>query len=199
MTGIISMTKWSALLVLALSACGDHGEGVADADLGQKGVLRIDSSIGEVGGVAVDSNQARLESLGLPLSRRTINMEGDEYQVVDIEISEEVVVSCLLDLAGSVHEISSNSRKLRDERGAGVGNTLSELKKIYPNGTLLVGAADARFANFINGTKLIFALDQSGIDESCFETGERECEIDEATEVSEIRISRYVHPVDERG
>lgn len=113
-------------------------------------------------------------ALGLPTTSRSVIQEGDSYEVIDAMIGIGVSVECLID-SGQIYSLTVTSQLVRDEKGMGVGSTLSELRGSYPSGRLLVGEEDGRFANFVNGSKVVFALQQEAIDPTCFEPMSTEC------------------------
>lgn len=103
-------------------------------------------------------------------------MEGEEYVTVNVTLDGQVAIDCIL---GSVDRFSTASLLVRDEQGVGVGTALHELKATYPGGRLLVGDEDGRFASFVNGSKVVFSLEKSKIDDLCFDAPTEKCEIDE--------------------
>jgi hypothetical protein len=180
-------------LVLLLSGCGpsDRDEvlrpAAAKGDT-NLGAYVVDSSVGSLKGVYVGMSDSQLSSLGYPLSRGAINLEGDEYVTVNVTLGEQVALDCILDGDGSVERFSTASLLVRDEQGVGVGTPLYELKAKYPKGRVLVGDEDGRYASFVNGSKVIFSLDTTKIDDLCFDDPTRKCDIDER----KVKVERIV-------
>lgn len=185
------------LLVLLLSACesGDRDlvlqSAVAQGDP-DVGAYVIDSSVGSLKGIYVGMSESELSSLGYPESRGAVILEGEEYVTVNVALDEQVVLDCILDGDGSVDRFSTASLLVHDEQGVGVGTALHELKATYPKGRFLVGDEDGRFASFVNGSKVIFSLDKSKIDDLCFDEPTEKCEIDEQeVKVERVVVSKY--------
>lgn len=181
------------VVVLLLSACESADRNLAlraaaaqgNPDVGE---YVIDSSAGSLKGVYVGMSESDLSSLGYPQSRGSVILEGDEYVTVNVTLGEPVALDCTLDADGAVDRCSTDSLLVHDEKGAGVGTALNELKAMYPEGRLLIGDEDGRFASFVNGSKVIFALDKSRIDDLCFDDPTEKCEIDER----KVKVERVV-------
>lgn len=171
-------------MTLILAACNAGTEGLAPRALGgdARGDIVIHSATGTFADVRVGMTEADLLSLGHPSTRRSVTMEGDEYPVIDVAIREGVIAECLLD-AGRVDRCSTRSPGLRDEHGLGVGSRLSELTRAYPQGKLLTGDEEGRYANFVTGSRVVFELNRKDIDLRCFDPGASPCDVDPGTAV----------------
>lgn len=179
---------WS---VLILTACAVSDQTSASEVIEEKiNHFEIDSELGKIGNIAVGMAEAEVLALSHPKVRRIINKEGEKYVEIDLTIAKDVVVTCLFDQTGRVYEISTSSSAISDMYGLGVGSTLREIEKKYPSGVLWVGEADARYANFVTGTAVIFRMDRSGIDDRCFDQARAQCQIKKTTTVSQVLVGR---------
>ncbi|NYF36572.1 hypothetical protein [Stenotrophomonas sp. JAI102] len=168
------------LVALAMVASGCRGEATRRAD-----EAAINSSLGSVANIRTGMSSADLSALGLPMRFRSVLMEGDSYAVVDAVIESGAVVECLME-SGKVYSLTVTSPLPRDEEGMGVGSTLSELRATYPAGRLLIGDEDGSFANFVNGTNVVFGLRQDMFDPKCFDSMAMECA--EPKEVAVVKV-----------
>ncbi len=150
----------------------------------------IDSQGGSVAGIAVGMTETQIRESRWPYKVRTRNMEGDEYKVYDITLSDGVMLSCTLDLNNTLFRIESDSGDVRDEHGRGVGSILSELKDSYPEGRFIKGYAEGRYAHFVTGTRLIFYFNPDDLSGSCYEETDG-CRVDESIMVRTVAIGRY--------
>lgn len=181
--------KAAVLLALSLTACGDtEGRGQPDKLIAILSTsYEINSSQGSLKDIRIGMSESELLSLNHRSSRRSVFLEGDEYPVIDLKIGDNITLECLF-ASGKLYRFSTTASNVRDEKNAGVGTSLSELKLAYPKGKTLVGDEDGRYANFINGTKVVFQLDQGRIDQKCFDAS-RGCHVDEQTKVVGIVVN----------
>lgn len=185
----MSRKNFAFMLVLILTACGaSNGEVISqEGKSSDKGGASINSSLGSLADIRTGMTEEDLLSLGYPSSRRSVVLEGDEYTVVDVAISKDVSVECLFD-SGKVEFFSVTAVAVRDEKGMGVGSSLFELKHAYPQGKVLIGDEDGRYANFVNESRVVFELDQDAIDLQCFESHQEACDIDSSIEVVRVVV-----------
>lgn len=178
-------TEFLIMLAIILSGCGPEDtahqsvgatQPVAETIAAQAPDGLLNPVNGSLGTLRVGMSKADLSTLGVPIKWGTMEQEGDSYQVATVDLSENIVIDCILS-DGLVQRCSSASPKLRDRTGKGVGSTLRELRGAYPTGRLLVGSEDGRYANFVADGKLMFSMDMSLIKESCFEL--EACALDE--------------------
>lgn len=149
---------------------------------------RINTSLGAVGRIQTGMTESELNLLGYQFERSGVFLEGDTYTAIRLEISDGKHVECLID-SGIVDSISIKVSGILDENQIGVGSTLGRLREAYPEGELLVGDADGRYANFVNGTKVVFQMDQSNMEPACFEYEYDSCEIGPETKVVGIVVN----------
>lgn len=154
-------------LMLLLSGCANSGDAQRGAGANLKPpAYTIDSRSGCLARICTGMPEAELVGLHYPFSRKTVVLEGDEYAWIVVSVKDGFAVDVLLD-AGKVERFSTTSHYVSDEHGIGVGATLADLKRAYGSGTLLVGDEDGWFANFVNGTKVVFELDQEVLAREC--------------------------------
>ena len=118
----------------------------------------------------------QLLALNRPIQARSVRLEGDEYQALDLILDDGMVAECLM-IDGKVERISTRSSLLRDEKNLGVGSHLSDLRGAYPSGDVIVGDDEGRYANFINGSNVVFELDTTVIGIDCFDGQRDPCEL----------------------
>lgn len=189
--GAVAMNRYLFVFVVLLSACTGDGGVESQTRVIQKissqGDYMINSSSGSLGGIYVGMSQSELSSMRYPQSHGSSLLEGEGYEVVKVTLGQ-VEIDCILDEKGDVHRFSTYSILVRDERGSGVGTRVAELKEKYPGGKILIGDEDGRFASFVNGSRVIFVLDQNSIDDSCFNDLEKKCELDEQG----VKVKQFV-------
>lgn len=185
--------RLSAALMLSLVACGANGgnEIHRDNDLKSVASFQIESSSGSLDGIRVGMSKRDLMSLNYSFTRRSITMEGDEYDVIDVLTEKDVTIECVLNY-GKVEIFSTISRLVHDEKKIGVGSTLAELRSAYPLGRVLVGDEDGRYANFVNGSRVIFEINKDEIDSSCFESPQGACDLDSNLKVVKVVVNLSV-------
>lgn len=131
----------------------------------------VSESTKNVGLLRVGMTVDEIESFQLPFSKRTISIEGDDYTIYDVNITNESVVECMFDFENKVYSFATFSKEIKDEFGNGVGSSLNDLRKSYPDGRLILGTSDGKFFNFLTGTPLIFSMDKDLVPHYCFEIG----------------------------
>lgn len=149
---------------------------------------RINTSLGAVGRIQTGMTESDLDRLGYQSERSEVVLEGDTYTSIQLEISDGKNVECLI-ASGVVDSISIRASGILDENEIGVGSTLGRLREAYPEGKLLIGDADGRYANFVNGTKVVFQMDQSNLEPACFEYEVDSCEVGPETKVVGIVVN----------
>lgn len=169
--------KWLAsgflLLFISGATCGDAPT-TSTAFEANSASFVIDSRKGCLAGICTGMTESALIALGYVSSRRSVILEGDAYTIIDVSIGEGTAVEALLD-SGSVDRFSITSPLVRVEEGIGVGVSLAKLKEVFEDGRLFVGEADGRFANFVNGTRVVFELDRDAFSSACFDARVATC------------------------
>lgn len=182
------------MLVIALAGCGagDGAQKLADSpqphlqmSQEQPADWLVDPIRGSFGVLTVGMPKGKLAVLGLPIKWGQVEEEGDLYETATVSVTGDITVNCVLS-DGLVYRCSSESEGLRDHAGMGIGSTLRELRRAYPQGRILVGSENGRYANFVMAGPLMFSMDLSSIKDSCFEL--EDCELDEDA----LRVIRIV-------
>lgn len=95
-------------------------------------------------------------------------LEGDPYDRLTVVVGEgqEIVVILQGDRVGDIETASS---VFATDSGANVGDTLSELRALYPSGRVNIGSEEGRYFNFETPDRGFFDLDTTGVPESCFD------------------------------
>ncbi|MCX7557739.1 hypothetical protein OS187_13100 [Xanthomonadaceae bacterium JHOS43] len=184
--------RFYLMFSLLLCSVGCSGTTLTDSiDPQSARAYVIDSSIGSLEGVRVGMTEDELMDLAYDKSRGLVNLEGDEYLEVQVNLGGDVFVDCLFH-DSELYQFSTVSRLVQDENGLGVGATLLQLKEKYPNGRLLVGDEDGRFASFLSGSKVLFFLGKDGFDDLCFDAQAQECEYnDRKVTVEKVIVSKH--------
>ncbi len=147
--------------VLALMLMGAHAQG----DGGQPIMAG-----GRIGPIVVGMTSANLEALGLPFVQQEINWEGDLYPQYVIEFTEnsQVIATLFNDV---VWDVTTHSALFVTPEGARVGDTLAELRTIYPSGRDVIGFADGIFFNFVlpGQSHAIFMIDKTSLGNDCID------------------------------
>lgn len=193
--GDIAMSKvMNFYLMFSLLLCGVGCSGAMlpnSADPQPSRAYVIDSSVGSLEGVRVGMTEDELMDLAYDKSKSLVNLEGDEYLEVRVNFGGDVFVDCLFH-DSELYQFSTTSGFVQDENGLGVGATLLQLKEKYPNGRLLVGDEDGKFASFASGSKVLFFLDIDGFDDLCFDAPVQECKYnDRKVTVEKVTVSKY--------
>ena len=134
---------------------------------------------------------AAVIALGYPTTRRIVEEEGDEYEVLEVSLSDTVRIDCHLTNEKNVHKLSTVSHEVRDEHGLGVGSSVRELKAAYANGRFFVTDESGIHAKFITGGHLLFTFDPADISSECLESGGLECDEDKIV-VVEAEVFGFV-------
>ncbi|MBL4617009.1 MAG: hypothetical protein JKY46_04895 [Robiginitomaculum sp.] len=124
-----------------------------------------------IGPVYIGMTGAQIEELGLPYTITTENMEGDEYTIYLVNLSDSAILKCIFDLDGHLSIISTSSQTVTDKFGNGAGSTVQDLHESYPNGRFIYGSAEGSYVVYTTGSMLRFRFDYKDMPESCFETG----------------------------
>lgn len=172
------------LLPIVLSGCG-AGEAQDSAasraphawvSSTQTSEWTVDPVKGSIGLLQIGMSEEAIVSLNLPIKWSEEEQEGMSYEVVTVSGPGDITIECVLS-DGIVYRCSSESKRLRDRAGQGVGSTLRELKRAYPLGRLLVSYENGKNASFVLGGRMMFSMDLRLIKEECFEL--KQCDFDE--------------------
>jgi len=176
--------NYAVLLGIVLSGCGaDVSQVSAGSGAWHTGVSptqpsdwTLDPVSGSFGLLEVGISKQKVISLDLPMKWRGEEQEGVTYEVVTVNAPGDITIECVLS-DNIVYRCSSESQRLRDPAGMGVGSSLRELKKAYPQGRLLVTYENGKNANFVLGGRMMFSMDVRLVNDECFEL--EQCVFDE--------------------
>lgn len=176
--------NYAVLLGIVLSGCGadvsqvSAGSGASHTGLSptQPSDWKLDPVSGSFGLLEVGISRQKVISLDLPMKWGEEEQEGLVYEVVTVSAPGDIAIECVLS-DDIVYRCSSESKRLRDPVGMGVGSSLRELKRVYPQGRLLVTSENGRNANFVMGGRMMFSMDVRLIKDECFDL--EQCVFDE--------------------
>lgn len=138
--------------------------------------VRIDASNGSIAGLRTGMTKAQLVATGHAIIERSVMQEGDEYDVMDVSLRDGLIVECWFD-DGRIERLRTTAEGMSNEKGVGVGSTLAMLQAAYPDGRLITGNEDGRnYANFINGSRVVFEMDRDALPQACFHDESVECD-----------------------
>lgn len=167
---IVSGTAWALLLAACSPSPSDVLE-VAKHESAESALLAevgIDASNGSIAGLRTGMTKAQLVATGHAIIKRSVMQEGDEYDVMDVSLRDGLIVECWFD-DGRIERLRTTAEGMSNEKGVGVGSTLAMLQAAYPDGRLITGNEDGRsYANFINGSRVVFEMDRDALPQACF-------------------------------
>lgn len=146
---------------------------------------KVDPVNGSFGKIQVGMSKEKIIALDLPMKWGSEEQEGLAYEVVTVIAPGDIAIECVLS-GEIVYRCSSESKRLRDPAGEGVGSSLGGLKRAYPQGRLLVSYENGKNANFVLEGRMMFSMDVRLIGEECFEL--KKCVFDEDV----LRVVRVV-------
>ncbi len=117
------------------------------------------------------------------------NIEGDDYNLAEIKLSLNSKQSTIVYFdQRRIWKIDSRDAAISDANGLGIGSTLKQLQKAWPNGRFFAGIADnGPFARFSNGDALFYNFDTVALNKSCLETSQ-ECALPSGSKVTSLTI-----------
>ncbi|OYW78463.1 MAG: hypothetical protein B7Z26_09730 [Asticcacaulis sp. 32-58-5] len=102
--------------------------------------------------------------------------DGDDYLRYEIDVCPGVIVIAETALDSHVIDrIETTSNYFVTAKGAKVGMTVAELRKLYPRGKTYIGAEEGWYASFSTNEGVYFELHTASIPRDCFESN-RNCE-----------------------
>ena len=108
-------------------------------------------------GVPVTLKVSDVRSLGLPYRTGFEPSEGQELRTAIISARNNVQVVVVFDHRGDSIDLKTTSRRAVDPRGVRVGDTLSRVQKLWPEGELYYGNSiegGHRYARFATRTNV---------------------------------------------
>ena len=112
---------------------------------------------------------------GMPYARDVVPTEGDPVTVYTLTVDDKVKVEVSFWADDTPYQLSTNSPVFRTKEGAGVGDTMATLRRLYPRGSISKGMIDGVWLTFLpfgmegHRTKpvLAFSFDPSGLSDEC--------------------------------
>ncbi|WAC48336.1 hypothetical protein OVA03_16855 [Asticcacaulis sp. SL142] len=102
--------------------------------------------------------------------------DGDDYLRHEIDVCPDVIVIAATALdSPAIDRIETISNYFVTAKGAKVGMTVAELRRLYPRGETYTGAEEGWHASFSTNDGVYFELHKASIPRDCFETN-RNCE-----------------------
>lgn len=89
--------------------------------------------------------------------------EGDTYTVASIIAERGVRVKVIFDLDGKFYRAQTRSTHAVGPRRIGVGSTLANVRRAWPNGRLNYGVEDGPFVTYVTGTNLLYRFNPSDV------------------------------------
>ena len=120
-------------------------------------VMSDDGSVVEFYGVPTTLKLSDVRSLGLPYKESSEPSEGQDLRTAIISARNSVQVVVVFDHHGDSIDVKTKSRRAVDPRGVRVGDTLSRVQKLWPEGKLYYGHSiegGHRYATFATGTNV---------------------------------------------
>ena len=175
---IVSGTAWALMLAACSPAPSDVLEVAKHAPIeaAPLAAAGIDASHGSIAGLRTGMTKDQLVATGHAIVERSVMREGDEYVVMDVSLSDGLIVECWF-ADGRIERLQTTVEGMRDEKGIGVGSTLAALKTAYPGGRLITGNEDGRrYANFVNHSRVVFEMDMDALPQACFHDESAGCD-----------------------
>jgi len=95
--------------------------------------------------------------------------EGGPYKVYTIATREGVRVELQFEGDGGLYGADTESTNAVAQKGIGVGSTLAEVKRAWPNGEFMFGFADGRYVTFVTGTNVLFRFNPDDLPPGAFD------------------------------
>ena len=121
-----------------------------------------------IGPVRFGMTASDIAELGLPTHRDQVSLEGDAYDRITVTVGDGEAIVIILQ-GDRVGDIETASSVFETANGASVGDTLSELRALYPTGEVNIGREEGGYFNFETPEHGFFELDRTGVPESCFD------------------------------
>jgi hypothetical protein len=132
------------------------------------------------GSFAVDARSMGPLSLGQPVSSIVANFKavedhqyGSARYVITLCGNTEIVAAA--GKSGGVQVLSTTSPLFLTNKGAHVGMTMAELRRLYPAGKLNTGIGEGLVATFDTRTGVVFDLEEELVSHGCYDPG-ADCE-----------------------
>ncbi|MFT3726023.1 MAG: hypothetical protein QM773_20860 [Hyphomonadaceae bacterium] len=115
--------------------------------------------------------QADVLALGLPVEREDSNVEGDPVFIYTVHVDDRNTASIWFDEHGSPYMIKTTSSGFTTSEGAHVGNTIAELQRLYPKGSVFKSMEEGPHLGFVlersDRVSNIFRFDTRGLPLEC--------------------------------
>jgi len=120
--------------------------------------------------IAIGSSASEVQNLDYPMSWSEEQEEGESYPSVEITVFADVTVKGIFDQKDRLYSLETLSPKILDINGIGVGGTLNNLRKKYPEGSFFAGNEHSKFATYTTDSYLVIHFNADQLPEECFLT-----------------------------
>ncbi len=121
-----------------------------------------------IGPIHVRMSGAEIRSLGMDVVEDVVNLEGDDYVRFQVGIADDISVEVIF-WGGRAVDLTTDAASFMTDRGAHVGMTLEELRRLYPEGQIFIGNEEGFYFSFqTTPDGAVFLFDTRTIPESCF-------------------------------
>jgi hypothetical protein len=102
-----------------------------------------------LGPLCIGLSRKEVEALHYRFRTYKKNLEGDDYVVDKVYLGNGITIEATFD-NDLIGDLSTCSPKYINKEGAHAGNTLAELKQVYPSGYYVKGAEEGLYFTFVS-------------------------------------------------
>ena len=172
------------MLILSASCTGADGEPLTVNHT-------LDPSKPQLVNFSVGMTMQEVKKLAPDAKWSQLTAEGDTYTQVEVEVLPGITITGVFDQLDMLYSLSSQSTEFHlPSMGQVIGATLEILQRRFPDGRLVRGYADGKFANFITGTHLILRFNPDDLPCECFDSV-TDCTTPKDLAVEEIYVTGF--------